>query len=319
MNKYLCSAALCIAFASHSLGEWLYAGGENLPSNYPYAHKIGKDDTGRNDSNMCWAATSSNLIEFWQQRYQKQTGLPLPSGVPGGTDSSKRGSVVFDTFVKAWPNTGLGVEEGLHWYFSGYYHQAETIAPSLPGGYWAEYCTTLGYQADYDSLHKKDYVDFTLISYPTNSDYYSYDKELNIKLFSNAVKAGLEAGSLIALGVTDLATMGHYITLYGADFDKDGIIRSVLIQDNNYSKPPTECDVVYNTATATVGSDDGKEGSLPLKEIEYTKITLPDLLSGYGDRQLTSIEYLNLQIIPEPGTAVLSLLSLTIAVLRRRR
>lgn len=83
MNKYLCSVALCIAFASHSPGEWLYAGGENLPSNYPYAHKIGKDDTGRNDSNMCWAATSSNLIEFWQQRYQKQTGLPLPSGVPG--------------------------------------------------------------------------------------------------------------------------------------------------------------------------------------------------------------------------------------------
>ncbi len=113
--------------------------------------------------------------------------------------------------------------------------------------------------------------------------------------------------------------MGHYITLYGADFDKDGIIRSVLIQDNNYSKPPTECDVVYNTATATIGSDDGKEGSLPLKEIEYTKITLPDLLSGYGDRQLRSIEYLNLQIIPEPGTAVLSLLSLTIAALRRRR
>lgn len=308
------AAVVLTGLANQTMGEWVYAGG-SLPADYPHAHKAYKDD-----SEMCWAATASNLIEFWQDRYQKETGLTLPQGAPGGLEGD-RASRVFDAFVEAYPNVGLGAREGMLWYFGGY----DRIPYELqhPGAYWFEYCTTLGYKSDYDSLSRNSYVTSCGLYQPTVENYYSYDTYANAKTFSNAVRAGLESGSLIALSLTD-SSAGHAITLYGADFDDNGLVRSVLIHDNNFSsgayKDPFTCDVKYEEATVKVGDDDGKEGELPAKDIAYMKVQLTNGVPGYlSGHQVTGLDYLSLAIVPEPGAAVLSLAAAVALGMRRRR
>lgn len=161
------------------------------------------------DGNMCWAATASNLIEYWQQRYVQQTGFALPEGTPAGSEGSLRNSKVFDAFHDAWGNSAKGIEIGLYWYFSGAvanYVSGDVKADT--GGYWKDYCARLGYGSTYDSLRTdvNSYSQGILSSTPVIGDKDAW--KLFVEGFGSFVRKALESGSLVGLSMVPESEWG---------------------------------------------------------------------------------------------------------------
>lgn len=344
--KYLYATALSLSLTMPAMAEWIYAGrnGETQPSAdyYPYAHKVHNGDTDPDgkktgqityggDSNMCWAAAASNLIEYWQQRYVNETGKSLPVGAPSGPSEKvfdkgqNRGSAIYDYFADSHLNMGLGSMGGLLWYFGGYYENGKAHFPytvTSEGAFWKDYCAALGYSDQYAKLNEHSYVESVKFSPPTMNEYHlypdpkDYDALGNAKAFSNSVRTALESNALVSLGVSDLDINGHAITLYGADFgqkgdvyevkdkagnvvrtiDLEGLIKTVYVQDNNNAAPPKAYDLAYGFDTETLGYIEDKPGAeqYPYKDFEYAKMWL----DGYNDdRFVISVEYLTLPIV----------------------
>lgn len=99
------------------------------------------------DSDLCWAATASNMLQWWQNN-----SSGIPAFVPNGQNESGR-TEIYDVFCNNWANTGKGIEIGLRWYLGGkplnpnnyLYDFKETITePQNTGRYWEGYITSLG-------------------------------------------------------------------------------------------------------------------------------------------------------------------------------
>ena len=119
-----------------------------------FAHNVSEDSGFINtkkywngDSYLCWAATASNMLQWWQNN-----SSGIPAFVPNGQNESGR-TEIYDVFCNNWANTGKGIEIGLRWYLGGkplnpnnyLYDFKETITePQNTGRYWEEYITSLG-------------------------------------------------------------------------------------------------------------------------------------------------------------------------------
>ncbi|MBR2051707.1 MAG: IdeS/Mac family cysteine endopeptidase, partial [Bacteroidales bacterium] len=96
------------------------------------------------DINMCWAATSSNIIQWWQDRYMA-AGNTLPAGAISGKGTSSYELALMDMYKEQWDNTrGADASHGITWYFEGrniqQYATAGSCAQPLSGndgGYFA--------------------------------------------------------------------------------------------------------------------------------------------------------------------------------------
>ncbi len=283
---------------------------------------------------MCWAAATSNLIEYWQARYSHLTGQPLPEGVPSGSADSLRASQVFDTMVASWENKAGGTEAGLYWYFSGcvskYAAQAgDPVAKS--GGYWKDYCAQLGYGDSFDAVRTDEncYFKGTFGSVPT-LDARDGWKEFVYGGFANFVKDALTGGSLVALSLKDPNGRlgGHSITLYGAEYADNGSLVGIYVNDNNYNDKSMTYLEVKNVDRSISLVDEGKDKGTSEEEVVVTltyeelTVNLPEGGSGKLSTNgwvVNAVGMLALSIIPEPSTAILSLLALTGLALRRRR
>ncbi|MDO5449710.1 MAG: hypothetical protein Q4F30_02360 [Akkermansia sp.] len=64
----------------------------------------------KTDGGLCWAATCSNLVNWWQNRQPEGN---LPDDAPTGIDS------IWDTYRDGFENRGGFIEQGLKWWFTG--------------------------------------------------------------------------------------------------------------------------------------------------------------------------------------------------------
>ena len=85
-----------------------------------FAHNVSEDSGFINtkkywngDSDLCWAATASNMLQWWQNN-----SSGIPAFVPNGQNESGR-TEIYDVFCNNWANTGKGIEIGLRWYLGG--------------------------------------------------------------------------------------------------------------------------------------------------------------------------------------------------------
>ena len=236
------------------------------------------------DTAMCWAASASNVIAWWQNHNANSVSPATPQD-----------EAVFDTFKGVFTNGGGKSSYPYHWWITGDYN-----APDGDG--WA--AIDKGLPSEYVTLANggflSDVYDLSLspITIATSSN--------NPYTYSEAVVEALDSGYALTLSVENQG-IAHAYTLWGAEYEitKNGYeLTAVWLtnSDDIYNAPEIFRKDVVCTYVAAKNS-----GSVAFDE--NMGATFTDV-AGLRTSRL---------MIPEPTTATLSLLALAGLAARRRR
>ena len=167
----------------------------------------GKDPTKINDSQLCWAAATSNMIHWWLDRnrdWVENKGYDVPSEL---TDMLH--SEIFDLYKSCFPNEGNQPLSAINWYFNGVFRKNiyETDEPDPRAGFFRDVFGThsLGQQID-------------IVTKET---------------FNSTIRSALENGQIVSYAFADPRWQAHAVTLWGVELDENGDIRYLYMVDNN--------------------------------------------------------------------------------------
>ena len=257
----------------------VFAEGVTLTSGWYDVNKKGQGDNG--DMNMCWAATSSNMIQWFQDRY-KAAGKTLPAEAtdgPGVTTYTNYGPYeleLMNVFHSEWDNSRGGhMQEAIPWYFEGKLNGGEFASagsqavPKTAGGYWKSIWDSEVYPNIYhgyenvivpgvEGLDLKDLYITIFNNYYLWGNGTSYLGVERLAEFSELIvesfKYGL-AGLTVNLGA-NLNAISHAVTLWGYEIDNStGLVTRLWITDSDdlMSEPKTPLLNEYS-----VSIDEGK-------------------------------------------------------------
>ena len=243
----------------------VFAEGVTLTSGWYDVNKKGAGDNG--DINMCWAATSSNMIQWFQDRY-KAAGKTLPAGAtdgPGVTSYANYGPYeleLMNVFHSEWDNSRGGhMQEAIPWYFEGKLNGGEFASPgtqAVPktaGGYWKSIWDTEVYPYIYHGYENVivpgvEGLDLKNLYITIFNNYYlwgsgtSYLGTERLEAFSKYIVEAFTygmAGLTINLGANFNAA-SHAVTLWGYEIDNaTGLVTRLWITDSDdlVSEPKT--------------------------------------------------------------------------------
>ncbi len=257
----------------------VFAEGVTLTSGWYDVNKKGAGDNG--DINMCWAAASSNMIQWFQDRY-KAAGKTLPAGATDGlgvTSYTNYGPYeleLMNVFHSEWDNSRGGhMQEAIPWYFEGRLNGGEFASPNTQavpktaGGYWKSIWDTEVFPYIYHGYENVivpgvEGLDLKNLYITIFNNYYlwgngtSYQGTERLAEFSKLVvesfKYGM-AGLTVNLGA-NLNAVSHAVTLWGYEIDNaTGLVTRLWISDSDdlMSEPKTQLLNEYN-----VSIDEGK-------------------------------------------------------------
>ena len=262
------------------------------------------------DSQLCWAAAASNVLQWWQN-----TRSDLSPTTPNGK-SSTYGNMpeacqlrIYQTLATSWTDKGGSVEQAYNWWFNGgmlpsaFYGTDSTIRdnPSSEGGYWKE----LNLTVTYDKWGTPDNT-------PLFNSYTFWEGDTRDGIYS-VLKNSINNNWGTTLSIGEYGT-GHAITMWGYDMDADGNLIIYLTDSDDYALGMFRQKVIVDDE----------------KHIYLTSVDGENNVYGYnyGEAGLTGTRLGELQSftaplgdlrIPEPGTGILSLCGVFLAVSRRRR
>lgn len=205
-------------------GGWeYYVFNDTLKSfHLPWYKKYGwydcnkKDPAGPSygDQNLCWAATSSNMIHWWLEQNKEYVDRFCELNkvsVPQNYDHNYN-SEVFATFVKNFEDKGSHIHHALNWFFLGEYRQEDDSAKLLNSDSGAFF-------KDVFTLDSK-LVEVVGIS--------------KIQDISDALKKAFTNNKAIGFCI-EMKGFGsaHAMTIWGANFDQDGKVNRIFYVDNN--------------------------------------------------------------------------------------
>ena len=274
----------------------VFADGVTLTSGWYDVNKKAQGNNG--DINMCWAATSSNMIQWFQDRY-KAAGKTLPAGAvdgPGVTSYTNYGPYeleLMDVFLTQWDNSRGGhMEQAIPWYFEGVLNGGEYASPgsqAVPlteGGYWKSiwsdvkanmYCgygSTVGYTTCYNNYYQWGNGTDLL-----GAERLAYFTDLVVTAFEHGM-----AGLTISLSA-NLYSLHHATTLWGYEIDNaTGLLTRVWITDSDdiMTEPKTPLLNEYS-----VSIDEGKSEIKLTGNTRYGACWVVSLhpFSGYGSAE----------------------------------
>ena len=277
----------------------VFAEGVTISSGWYDVNKKGKGVNG--DINMCWAAASSNMIQWFQDRYVA-AGNTLPSTAVNGAGTKAYGSfepyelALMEVYHDEWDNTRGGhPEEAIPWYFEGKLYGGEYASsgsqayPLTGGGYFSSVWSSIepyiyrGYKHD---LFPTQYPNMYTYCY---NNYYIWGNgsglqgTARLKKFSDLVVESFErgmAGLTVSLS-ENITSLHHAVTLWGYEIDNaTGLITRVWITDSDdLEKEPKQ--QLLNEYSVTIG-----EGNSHIKlsgSTRYGDIWVVSLhpMSGY--------------------------------------
>ena len=263
----------------------LFAKGVSFNSGWYDVNKKAQGNNG--DINMCWAATSSNMIQWFQDRY-KAAGKTLPAGAtdgPGVTTYTNYGPYeleLMNVFLSEWDNSHGGhMQEAIPWYFEGKLNGGEFASPgsqAVPlteGGYWKSIWDSEVYPNIYHGYENVivpgvEGLDLKNLYITIFNNYYlwgsgtSYLGTERLAAFSELIvdtfKYGM-AGLTINLGA-NLNAASHAVTLWGYEIDNStGLVTRLWITDSDdlMTEPKTPLLNEYSV------SIDGDKANIKLK------------------------------------------------------
>ena len=293
MKRSITLLSALIGVASVAAGETLWVYGVNEETGWYDA-----DKTGSGDSALCWAAVSSNLINWWQNQYV------IPSNVPTG-------DAVWTTYRASVNNVYANTQVGVEWWLTGdggTIYGMEFFKPTWNGGYYT------AYESDPYSI----YFDEQYVYHTTNNSALTLSSTLYSALSSGSPRIG------IGVNVGSSPTYAlHGITLWGAEFDENRTLTALWLTDSD-------------DAVNSVGDQDLFKVDVEYKD-DHLYLSNYWFASGRYVESLTIFDasqtdawgmervYINLPAIPvthsipEPATATLSLAALVALSARRRR
>ena len=233
------------------------------------------------DSLMCWAHTSSNMIQYWQSYYgvfykgnkelpygsdytRKLYNVMNPSNSPVITDPMRL-NVMKALYNSGFYNTGNEVKTGTDWFFTWV---------DSDGGYYSEYfgATRQGQSTPEGQTATITAVD-SLSSLKT-----ALLPALGITQSGNTYTQ-TEAGLIAHLNVTN-GSSPHTLTCYGLTTHADGSIKSLIIADSDDCRLPSYEGVEGST---------GQSGTYTPKLTQlYVKLDNNGKLALYTDAEHTT-------------------------------
>lgn len=291
-------------------------------------------DKGDGDDNLCWAASASNIIDFWQRHYI------VPEGTPTG-------AAIWERFKTACLVENGGKDVGGHfayamqWWLGGDY-EGTTQDDNLEKGEAGYVDSWMNDRAIF--RHNTVDAEGNTVTPAIKTDLENFDgffwetipdehngiappqllhvidfMNLQVEYTSMAQRLISQISAPISLGIvnnlTGNAKLAHAITLWGMAYDEDkNTISKLWITDSDdYETQLEEVDVYYaDDDTSTLYLDIYGYGSTMGDARVYID-------SAYGINLSESDTWDLVRVIPEPATATLSLLALAGLVARRRR
>lgn len=317
----------------------VWARGVNKNSGwYDYNKTIANTD----DDNLCWAASASNVINWWQDRYPNV--FPA-EGVPEDEE-------VWETYqAAAERDDGGEVKNALQWWLVGEY-SAEAVQQDNK---W--YATRYGYYLSSDFQSEEGAViqnsDFTqpnafegyIAPLPgvTVTDWYSAVRAcLQYKniltLTPGELIANLLEGNAISLSIMDTTMkISHAITLWGADYtkneDESYTINTLWLTDSDDAQNGYNMDGLFSVQ---MENDNPVQYTIEDDPTKYSALTFAPEDGSWYDAVLAEDQYLFItgaaflsleesdtwwenSSVPEPSVPLLAGMALGALCLRRRR
>lgn len=191
-------------------------------------YDVNKKGDGRgSDGLMCWAAAASTALQWWQDVYTK-SGYQLPDGVANGVGVEYE-LRIFELFKSNWDNLGATSSIGCHWYFTGENKGINAVGYARPkpnsGGYLRQvYERIIGLWGNDFSEETKGYR-----TWDTGS---ADQSKPAIEVFSRLILKALQEG-VVLLDVNPGYSGAHAITLWGCEYNEQGIITKMYITDSD--------------------------------------------------------------------------------------
>lgn len=290
------------AVAVESGTEIVFADGVTISSGWYDVNKKGQGDNG--DINMCWAAASSNMIQWFQDRYVA-AGHSLPSTAvtgPGTKTYAKFGPyelALMEIYHSEWNNSKGGhTEEAIPWYFEGKLYKGEVASagsqavPNSAGGYWKSIWSDVvkNVYHDYNYVVVPGVVEYpNMYTYLYNNymlwgDGSSLEGKQRLAYFTNLVVEAFERGmaSMTISLSANIASLHHAVTLWGYEIDKaTGLLTRVWITDSDdlVSEPKSQ---ILNEYSVSI--DEGKSHIKLSGNTRYGNAWIVSIhpFSGYG-------------------------------------
>lgn len=251
----------------------VFADGVTLSSGWYDVNKKSTPSNAQADAMMCWAASASNYLQWFQDRYVA-AGNTLPAGCPNGTSSTYGYELqIMDVFRDNWDNLKRGgwADGGVIWYFEGrdLYTTNGTENRAYPksgtGGYfksvWSNIYPAKMHQYE-DSVWGWLYDKYSYAIEINNSNWRGNSVADPLLQFSryvvDAVKYGL---SSMAVAMSSNFGGAHAVTIWGYEIDN-----------------VTE----YVTKLYITDSDDGSTSELREYEVKAESGNAKVMLKGFS-------------------------------------
>ena len=265
-------------------------------------NKMG-NGTLNGDINMCWAAASANMIQWWQDRYVA-AGNSLPASAvtgPGTVYVASAGRkyelAIMDMYHSQWNNDkGCHTTESIPWYFEGVnYGQTATPGsqayPLTDGGYWKNVWSSIypylyhGYSymlGWYTGLYTAEYT-----AYEHWGEGSSLSGVQRHKRFSELVVQFIDRGiTSMTITLNKNGGLNHATTVWGYEIDNaTGLLTRLWITDSDdlVNEPKQQ---LLNEYTVSYNAGDNFI-TLSSDSVRYGKCYVISLnpFSGYGSAE----------------------------------
>jgi hypothetical protein len=232
------------------------------------------------DEMMCWAASASNILQWWQDRY-KEAGNTLPAGCPDGQNTSGYQLKIMDVFRNNWQNLARGgwADSAVTWYFEGkdyygdqgYGYDSRAYPTAGTGGYFSSV---------WSSIYPSEVYSSSEYTYGYTTEVNNYNWRSNsagaLRGFTDYIVAYFERGMASMAVATGVNFSGaHAVTVWGYEIDNaTGLLTKLYMTDSD--------DRATELKEYTVVADDSIMPKIKLKG--YTTYYPMNLypVSGYG-------------------------------------
>lgn len=263
---------------------------------------------GDGDDNLCWAASASCIIDYWQGLYLTSSSIPT-------------GGAIWERFKEVSADVGGNQIFAIQWWLGGDYAGVTLTDNDTTNNRAAYYSDAkkLPIQTDLDSFagYYWDAIPDTYTGTNTSSpqaahmeDFFWFETGFEADFASTLIDR--ITSTPIGLAILDTNNkLAHAITLWGVEYENDTLSKIWITDSDDYNH------TIRGIETGTVTTKDGTF----IKLKNYSDNT------AYGDVYIAQAYGVNpeesdtwgLLRIPEPATTTLTLFSLVMLTHRRKR